>query len=122
MATTFDSIKQQYLKEDLSNATKNFLRYFEENYINGKNDQEPAYAIAFWSTYERVLQEIPRTTNSLEAWHRHINRLTVNAHPNIARFIEVMKQEENSTTFQLTRLFNGIEIETSSSDFKKNLS
>ena len=41
------------------------------------------------------------------------------AHPNIARFIEVMKSEEKFTIFKLKRLFNGNEVQVMNSNFKQ---
>ena len=97
------------------------MKYFEDNYICGNNGTDPTYPISFWSTHDRVLQGIPKTNNSLEAWHSNISKVIVivSPHPNIARCLEVLKQEEQFVSIQLKRLFSGVEIETTRSNFKE---
>ncbi len=115
----FNTIKAMHVREDTEGAIKTFVRYFEENYVCGKNGRDPTYPISFWSTHDRILGDIPRTTNALEAWHRSLNHISVSAHPNLARFLEILKQEETLISFRLKRLLEGMEIETTSSNFRR---
>ena len=47
---------------------------------------------------------IPRTTNSVEAWHRNINQSAIVAHPNIARFVELIKNNEHSIFYDFIQI------------------
>jgi hypothetical protein len=31
--------------------------------------KSPMYDVDFWSVYNRIVNNIPKTTNSIEAWH-----------------------------------------------------
>lgn len=68
----------------------------------------------------RILQEIPRTTNSIEGWHRSFNAKNEVKHPNIARLVHVMKEEEEINHFHLLRALSGI-IELPQKDLKKEV-
>jgi hypothetical protein len=65
----------EYIKSIAPQSFKPILRYFEKNYIGKKHptlaNQRaiPLFPIQLWSVYERVLQDKPRTNNSLESWH-----------------------------------------------------
>ena len=50
---------------------------------------------------------IPRTTNSVEAWHRNINQSAIVAHSNIARFVELIKNNEHSIYYDLMQISSG---------------
>jgi hypothetical protein len=71
------------------------------------------------SSYERVLKNIPRTTNTVEAWHRSINKDCQISHPNIARFIEMLKRQEEETRFNIIQISNGVCLPNVGADFKK---
>ncbi|KAG0435219.1 hypothetical protein DMUE_4828 [Dictyocoela muelleri] len=48
------------------------LNFFHDNFIN--NEKSKIKNKNFWSANERILNEIPTTTNSCEAYHKHLNR------------------------------------------------
>ena len=104
-----------YLKEEaLANTNlKNlneFFNYLEYTYI-GRFDNDnftfPVFPLEFWTCHDRIKQTIPRTTNSVEAWHRSINQSATVAHPNIARFVELMKNNEHSIYYDLIQISFG---------------
>ena len=78
-----------------------FLAYFESTYIgiergtrNNRRRATPTFPICFWNVYSRVVNSLPRTNNNVEAFHNALNKSVSNAHPNIWRLINVLKDEE----------------------------
>ncbi len=97
----------------------NFLLYFRRQFIGGDINQEPSYEKIFWSCYQRVINSIPRTTNSLEGWHRQLNSSFNRSHLNLASFVNVLAREEQRIFVKLTQIKFGNYIEVVTSDFKK---
>ncbi|KAG0442618.1 hypothetical protein DMUE_0137 [Dictyocoela muelleri] len=57
--------------------------------------------IIFWNVYERVINNIPRTINYLEAWYRCFNKNTEICHPNIVKLIDCMHKEKIHNKFNI---------------------
>lgn len=72
-----------------------FTNFFYTNYLGSFDAQGKSYDATFnpnlWNVYERVLNDIPRTTNSAEGWHKNLNSVTSVKTPNIAKVIWKMK-------------------------------
>lgn len=81
LALSFVPIKDVFL---LSARLKKFLiseeswnvlslfEWFQDEYLT---ENETNKSINFWNCYERTVNSIPRTTNSIEGMHRHLNNL-----------------------------------------------
>ena len=57
-----------------------FISYFETTYIgvlrgrrNNRRRDQPLYPITFWNVFTRTEQALPRTNNSVEAFHNALN-------------------------------------------------
>jgi hypothetical protein len=67
------------------------LIWFQENFIyNGVENHKPS----FWSVYERTINLFPRTINSLEGYHAHLNSIASTKHPNLLGLIDELKNEQ----------------------------
>jgi maltose-binding protein MalE len=42
-----------------------------------------------------AIKQIPKTTDSVEAWHKKINQKITMAHPNIITFIQIIQKGIN---------------------------
>ena len=78
------------------------VNYFEDNFI-GRPDRrgirkQPIFSIASWNVYDRVLESLPRTNNSVEGWHNGFQRSLMCSHPTIWRLIEHLKKEDGAAT------------------------
>jgi hypothetical protein len=77
----FNRIKNLIKNKNLSNELDKFLIYFESTYIgeyqNGVESKKPLYPIKFWSANARVRNNVCRTTNSVESWHKSIKNKLV---------------------------------------------
>ncbi|KAM0674713.1 hypothetical protein GVAV_001903 [Gurleya vavrai] len=88
-----------------------FFNYFEKNYI-GKYDSannifiQGKFPISFWSCYSRVLYDMPRTINNLEAWHRTINKRAGNSHPTFVALVGLFQNDEELNRIEISRRLN----------------
>jgi hypothetical protein len=110
-------------KTNEKNNLSIFIKYFEETYIGIYSIEKilikkPMFPIEFWNTHERVLRNLPRITNSVEAWHRSLNQKSMVSHPNICRFISTIQKEEELVKFNLIRNENGM-LQTSTRNLCK---
>lgn len=58
------------IKEQAPIKMKPFFEYVDANYVGSK--KKPRFEIDTWNLYERVLINLPRTSNQIEAWHNAI--------------------------------------------------
>jgi hypothetical protein len=103
----FETIRDFIKTKEISN-TEMLLEYFTNYYLNDNDVFNSGFdVIKFWSCYERVLNNIPRTTNGVEAWHRTLNARCQVAHPNLGKFITIIQKEEEVVKYKLTQKING---------------
>jgi hypothetical protein len=60
--------------------------FFEENFIVNRINL-PTKTISFWSVYRRILNDIPITTNTVEAWHASVNSKTKVTRPSLCKLL-----------------------------------
>ncbi|KAG0441404.1 hypothetical protein DMUE_1079 [Dictyocoela muelleri] len=86
--------------------TKLFLNILEHTYFLIISTNENTYRYPpFFSFYDRIINDIPRSTNAVERLHRAINNSTTISHPNLARFIIILKNlAEKNKNFIITSL------------------
>lgn len=86
--------------------------YFEEYYIgkpisSGESGRIarslPRFPIKIWNLYDRLLTDLPRTNNSIEAWHKSFE-LDVKKHPTVAKLVEHFRKEQKNTHIVCTQL------------------
>ena len=71
--------------------------YFERTYI-GRHSPivvPPLFPVEMWNNHFMVQHSLPRTTNSVEAWHRSFNSHMACHHPSIWKDLEVLKKEQD---------------------------
>jgi hypothetical protein len=112
-------LEKEYLKvsncftvaANLTENFENFKNFFIKTYIkNNKNKNiynNAIYDHSFWSVNENILKNIPRTTCTIEAWHRVLNNSTLYPHPNLAKFVEMIQNEEEITRVKIIQELNG---------------
>ena len=74
------------------------LDYFQDTYIgrfrHNVPRRRPTFNIETWSMFHRTDNELPRTNNVVEGWHRGFQSHVTTCHPSFWKFIDIMKQEE----------------------------
>ncbi|KAG0428329.1 hypothetical protein DMUE_5830, partial [Dictyocoela muelleri] len=99
------------------NSLMIFLAYFERMFIKQNDVGIPIFEVSFWSAYERVLNGLPRTTNSCEGWHKNLNFHCEISHPNIAKFINTLQKIEETVRYRLIQVSEGIDLNITNLNF-----
>jgi len=60
-----------------------------------------------WNVHDRVSEALPRTNNSIEAWHHSFQRSLQCWHPNLWKFIDALKKEERMQRLNINQLVLG---------------
>ena len=82
------------LEEVMPAEAQPILDYFEDTYIGRlrrRNRRAPWFPISMWNMHERVILDLPRTNNSIEGWHNHIQANVAGHHP---KYMEIFKCAE----------------------------
>ena len=83
------------LRGNVSNEMNPLMNYIGKNYVMSTGRRRPRYPIETWNVYQRTLEQMDRTNNVVEAWHRRLNILVGKAHPTLYSFLNTLKKEEN---------------------------
>lgn len=74
-----------HLKYAFNEDCDDLLDYFEDNYIGRFRRKVPRTAPLFsinpWNMFHRTFDELPRTTNCIEGWHRSFQATVATCHP-----------------------------------------
>ena len=84
----------------LKNDVDAFFAYVSRTYV-GTTYVHPTFSIAFWSVHQRVLDNAPRTNNSVEVWNRRIGALSKSSHLPLCRIIKILREEQHSVSAAL---------------------
>ncbi|CAM4798470.1 unnamed protein product [Rotaria magnacalcarata] len=87
------------LCSNLGDEYQSILDYMEDNYIGrlrGRSRRAATFPIIFWNMAARVKNNMHRTNNNIEAWHRKLNCAFQCTHPTLWTFINKLIKEENN--------------------------
>lgn len=94
------------LQEHVSREVDPVLMYFEDSYIGrkrGRHRVEPMFKHNIWNVNERALNDLPKTNNNVEGWHRKMKTAMGASHPTIWCFLNIMKKEQAITNLTLNQ-------------------
>jgi hypothetical protein len=83
--------------KDLSSGIQLFLAYFEKQWLKD---------VKIWNNFDT---DGPRTNNFNEGYNNRLNRLCGSGHPNLYKFINIMKREESLASVKYFRAIQGYE-------------
>jgi len=93
------------------------VQYFDTTYVNGLvvrnvagdavRHRAPMFPPSMWNVADRFVNELPTTTNHVEAWHHRIQTLMVIDHPSFFTCLHKLRQEQRHTEVQITRANSG---------------
>lgn len=86
-----------------------FVEYYFDNFV-GSDVCSPRFDLKFINCHYRILNNIPRTTNGLEGWHRSLNFKCNIPHLNLGKFIEVLKEETEIVRIKIIQAINSIDL------------
>jgi hypothetical protein len=99
------------LVETFDDTMTPIVDYWEDNYIGRlrrNRRANPRFAIDLWNVHDRLVDGLPRTNNSVEAWHRSFQRTIDCHHPSLFKLIEQFRREQDHVEIQLERYRNGV--------------
>ncbi|CAF1227763.1 unnamed protein product [Rotaria sordida] len=86
------------------------MDYFEDSYIGRRRPNgraTPRFPIGLWNMHYRTINDLMRTNNQAEAWHRRLNFVIQCEHPSLWIFIQSLQKEENYIRCQIVKLDAG---------------
>ncbi|KAL3089889.1 hypothetical protein niasHT_024768 [Heterodera trifolii] len=76
----------------------------------GRPGRRPLFPLEMWNNRTVTLQQLPRTTNSVESWHHQIQSKFSSPHPNIFTFIDGIRSENVRVNAICVKLDCGHEV------------
>nr|KAG5697851.1 hypothetical protein BaRGS_017108 [Batillaria attramentaria] len=101
------------LDGDTDKTLSDFLAYFESTWLGivqrGRR-RRPKFDVAMWNVYNRVEDNLPRTNNSVEGWHRAFDQRMSVTHPTLARLVSKLRKEQASTELMIEQHAMGVRM------------
>ena len=95
------------VSEDFPLDAQAVIDYFEDTYIGrlrpGGHRRAPLFDMELWNIYNQTIDDLPRTNNAVEGWHRSFQANVGAYHPNFWRFIDILKREQNLTQVNIAQ-------------------
>ncbi|CAF0922766.1 unnamed protein product [Brachionus calyciflorus] len=67
----------------------------------------PFYKISYWNVHKRVEKNLPRSNNSIEAWHKSLSQ-DIGSHPSVNKLAKHLKSEQHLTDVLLEQIRGGL--------------
>ena len=87
------------------------LDYFEDTYIGrqrrGRPRARPRFPIELWNMFDRTREELPRTNNHVEGWHRRFSGNCDGSHPTLWKLLRSFQREENLVRAEINQVIGG---------------
>ncbi|KAG0427912.1 hypothetical protein DMUE_5862 [Dictyocoela muelleri] len=106
--TLFEKLKKNFINKFNEKLIIDLLNYFERNHLMNQN-------ISDWGFSERVLKDIPLTTNVCEGFNRAFNSLLTGSHPSLVKLIILLRTSDHLQDNDINET-----ISLKSTFFKKN--
>ncbi|XP_076471818.1 uncharacterized protein LOC143301423 [Babylonia areolata] len=101
------------LDADTDETLSDFLAYFESTWLGivqrGRR-RRPKFDVAMWNVYNRVGDNLPRTNNSVEGWHRAFDQRMSVTHPTLGRLVSKLRKEQASTELMIEQRAMGVRM------------
>ncbi|KAK3918978.1 Tyrosine--tRNA ligase [Frankliniella fusca] len=99
------------LRRDSPAALRPVFKHVDEVYIRGcrrgQGRRTPVFPPEWWNCHARALGDLPRTTNSVEAWHRRLNTIMGKSHPTLYFALDQLQMEAMEMERDIERLSSG---------------
>ena len=104
VSTEFNRIYNEFLETEPELFP--LLEYFDVNYI-GSERRNARFRIEIWNQYNRVCENLCRTNNGVEAWHRFLSSLFENNHPSFYKFFDEIKKLIKFQDIKIEQIITG---------------
>lgn len=99
------------------------VNYFEDTWIGRPNRRgergRPRFSIEHWNHYAATGEDLPRTNNAVEGWHRGFASLLAAKTPTIWKLIDALKNQQNLNTLKILQLIGGVRPVQASAKYKR---
>jgi hypothetical protein len=121
----YEKLLDYFLNTTTEESLINCLLWFEKNYIKNQNykksNSNTEYFI--WSVYDNIINDLPKTSNSLEGWHRALNSRISHKNPSLCELFKELQAEQNCNEVQILKsLYDEKTIENESYSLLKETS
>uniref|UniRef100_T1JFK1 non-specific serine/threonine protein kinase n=1 Tax=Strigamia maritima TaxID=126957 RepID=T1JFK1_STRMM len=103
--TIFEALMQSdfFLREE--ELLRPLINYFEDTWI-GRNGarRNPKFSLSLWNCYTAVENDLPKTNNLVEGWHRAFSSSIGAQHPTIWKFINGLKHQQGLSELNIAYL------------------
>ena len=103
----FDKLSDSLEEDSLLPVFDHVEDYYVKGRRRGRGRSAPMFAPSTWNCYERVLEGLPRTTNTAEAWHRRLNTIVGKHHPSFYVLLDQLRDEVEEINAEVTRAEGG---------------
>lgn len=110
--SAFDQLKAQFSQEHSA-----FVKYISDYYVHGKTNENgirspPKFPPSFWSVYNLVKNNHPKTQNHAESWHNRLAQLVDKVHGGFFFVMEKIKEEASYQQTMIQKSLCGFDIKT----------
>ena len=84
-----------------------FIHFIPYNVKLGSRRGKPRFNLQLWNIYEWVMQDLPRSNNPVEGWHRAFNHHVSIKHPSITRLAKCILRGQTGFKIDIERLRTG---------------
>ena len=114
VTASFEDLMDSNFYETNSDILRDLANYFEDTWIGrpgrrGRGRNAPIFPHSLWNCYDASLDDLPRTNNSVEGWHRGFSQLLSANHPTIWKFIDGIKKEQSLNEMKLEQYVGGVQ-------------
>lgn len=84
--------------------------YWEDNYVGRQRRNRranPRFPIQLWNMRDRLDDSLPRTNNSVEAWHRAFQQTVDCHHPTVYKIVDHFRKEQDHVEIMVERYRGG---------------
>jgi len=111
VVSAFEQLQDSKYYTDNEPEMRDLLTYFEDNWIGRPNRRgqrtDAIFPVPLWNVYTAAHQDLPKTNNAVEGWHRSFSQIIGSYHPSIWKFIEALKKEQSLNEFKLEQYVAG---------------
>lgn len=105
---------------------KPILDYFEKYYIGLPSKKDPSkrvvpwFPIKLWNVNKRIVKDLPRTNNHIEAWHKSLCQ-DIESHPTFIKLLKHLLREQRLAEKFIDEVRMGINVRRSNKEIKKDI-
>ena len=107
----FYDVENEIRNNYYNNGIDVVMDYFEDTHIGrqrrGRSRGTPMFALNIWNMNVRTRNELRRTNNHIEGWHRRFSGNCDCLHPNIWKFIRSLQREESLVRAEVHQVLGG---------------